>query len=234
MNCSCNGSNKPAARTHLAKHFSQLSARDRERRRSSWQRTSSSAKCEVVKGVVQHSERPTPPPGPRQALEGCRGQAGSRWWHPRAGRSFYSRWPSGPDQSEPRTWPQPRCRSDQSLRSSQARSDPGFPEFYSDQPLYTHCLRHSVDMPPWGELGRIGFSFRLRSVGLPAHARERASGLQGPIAPSANHEVSPVADCLLPFMVRPRAPSERPWRCGRPSFPTARRDSLSSPSDNFP
>src|SRR3954463_1784447 len=37
---------------------------------------------------------------------------------------------------------------------------------------------------------------------------------------------SPVADCLLPFMVRPRAPSERPWRCGRPSFPTARRDSL--------
>ena len=63
---------------------------------------------------------------------------------------------------------------------------------------------------------------------------ERASGLQGPIAPSAGHEVSPVADCLLPFMVRPRAPSERPWRCGRPSFPTARRDSLSSPSDNFP
>ena len=61
-----------------------------------------------------------------------------------------------------------------------------------------------------------------------------AGGLHGPVAPSATHEGSPAGGCLLPFMVRPRALSERPWRCGRPSFPTARRDSLSSRSDNFP
>jgi len=70
---------------------------------------------------------------------------------------------------------------------------------------------------------------------LPARTHgERAGGLHGPIAPSAGHEGAPVPGCLLPFMVRPRALSERPRRCGRPSFPTARRDSLSSRSDNFP
>jgi hypothetical protein len=67
---------------------------------------------------------------------------------------------------------------------------------------------------------------------LPARTHcERAGGLHGPIAPSAGHEGASVAGCLLPFMVRPRAPSER---FGRPSFPTARHDSLSSRSDNFP
>ena len=133
--------------------------------------------------------------------------------------------------------PNPRCRSDQTLRSSQARFDPGFREFYSQ---IGSAALHALSAA-FGSHAALGVNwveedsrFASARSGLPRTHGERASGLQGPIAPSAGHEVSPVADCLLPFMVRPRAPSERPWRCGRPSFPTARRDSLSSRSDNFP
>jgi hypothetical protein len=130
-----------------------------------------------------------------------------------------------------------RCRSDQTLRSSQARSDPGFREFYSQiGSAALHAL--SAAFGSHAALGVIWVEedsrFASARSGFPRAHGERAGGLHGPVAPSAGHEGAPVPGCLLPFMVRPRAPSERPWRCGRPSFPTARRDSLSSRSDNFP
>ena len=82
--------------------------------------------------------------------------------------------------------------------------------------LGSHDIEGSKRSLVWSPLSR-----------LPARTHgERAGGLHGPIAPSRATKER----LLLPFMVRPRAPSER---FGRPSFPTARHDSLSSRSDNF-